>query len=304
MTNDVSIKVHPNVDLTICTFERVLQPDEAAKKNEECHFLTEPLAFGVYARIEKIRDAAKNCRALLWSFWLISGLGSIGYFGFVAYLLHLYKGDGNVAIHAVLFAMIFCYSLTNAAITRSILLSELYDESLPYLLGFFLLAYTGLFIPSVIILFLDGRNTYGIVSCVLYGISLYGPGFYVLIICLLGILWGIICVFEVVFVYIPLLIVGGIIYLIYLACCNNMCKKPKPDEVDNLVYPPNCSVYYYDQNKTIVTQCIICLSDFKQKTYVCVGRCHIKHIFHAKCLNDWLKSKQTCPICISTQGFQ
>ena len=47
-----------------------------------------------------------------------------------------------------------------------------------------------------------------------------------------------------------------------------------------------------DDNKRT---CIICLEDFINGQKVYNLKC--KHIFHMKCLNEWIKRKRTCPLC-------
>lgn len=43
--------------------------------------------------------------------------------------------------------------------------------------------------------------------------------------------------------------------------------------------------------------CAICLSDFEAAEEVCQLRCHELHIFHKKCIVQWLKKKNECPVC-------
>lgn len=45
-------------------------------------------------------------------------------------------------------------------------------------------------------------------------------------------------------------------------------------------------------------ECPICYDDILNDTNVKVTLC--SHIFHDKCLNDWLKNKSTCPVCRAT----
>ncbi len=41
--------------------------------------------------------------------------------------------------------------------------------------------------------------------------------------------------------------------------------------------------------------CIICLEDFKNREEIVTLPC--THIFHTKCIKDWLIEEKSCPIC-------
>ncbi|MGH0140365.1 UNVERIFIED_CONTAM: hypothetical protein FKN15_042106 [Acipenser sinensis] len=43
------------------------------------------------------------------------------------------------------------------------------------------------------------------------------------------------------------------------------------------------------------TLCVVCFSDFESRQLLRVLPCN--HEFHAKCVDKWLKSNRTCPIC-------
>jgi E3 ubiquitin-protein ligase DOA10 len=44
-------------------------------------------------------------------------------------------------------------------------------------------------------------------------------------------------------------------------------------------------------------QCAICLSEFEESQSVSPLPCNIKHYFHTECLEQWMKTKQECPLC-------
>ncbi|KAL6122355.1 hypothetical protein NUSPORA_00595 [Nucleospora cyclopteri] len=48
-------------------------------------------------------------------------------------------------------------------------------------------------------------------------------------------------------------------------------------------------------DETTTTNCVICLGDFKQDAKVL--KLHCKHIYHTKCISDWLKENNYCPFC-------
>ena len=44
-------------------------------------------------------------------------------------------------------------------------------------------------------------------------------------------------------------------------------------------------------------ECIICTEKFAEDTEVCELGCDERHIFHVKCINEWMKRSTTCPVC-------
>ncbi|KAG6682480.1 RING-H2 finger protein ATL57-like [Carya illinoinensis] len=51
-----------------------------------------------------------------------------------------------------------------------------------------------------------------------------------------------------------------------------------------------------------ITDCAICLNEFQQKEAVkTIPFC--KHVFHPCCIDTWLSSQVTCPVCRSTRFF-
>ncbi|KAL4231281.1 RING finger protein 24 [Mactra antiquata] len=44
--------------------------------------------------------------------------------------------------------------------------------------------------------------------------------------------------------------------------------------------------------------CPVCLDDFLKKEKIAVCSCH--HVFHSRCLLEWLQRKNNCPLCKAT----
>lgn len=65
----------------------------------------------------------------------------------------------------------------------------------------------------------------------------------------------------------------------------------KKDNTENFIY----LTFPYQQEE--VTECIICLSQYKKDDIVCELKCHRLHIFHDECFIEWRKRKSVCPIC-------
>ncbi|XP_050296233.1 E3 ubiquitin-protein ligase RNF38 isoform X3 [Anthonomus grandis grandis] len=62
-------------------------------------------------------------------------------------------------------------------------------------------------------------------------------------------------------------------------------------EIDQLVsYKYNADTHEGDQ-----TSCVVCMCDFEARQMLRVLPC--SHEFHAKCIDKWLRSNRTCPIC-------
>ena len=48
-----------------------------------------------------------------------------------------------------------------------------------------------------------------------------------------------------------------------------------------------------DSNK----QCSICFEDYVENDVVVTLPCDTRHMFHESCIKEWLKQKDTCPLC-------
>lgn len=65
-------------------------------------------------------------------------------------------------------------------------------------------------------------------------------------------------------------------------------NKPEIDQLPSYKY--NVDSHEGDQ-----TSCVICMCDFETRQILRVLPC--SHEFHAKCVDKWLKTNRTCPIC-------
>ncbi|KRT83684.1 zinc finger protein [Oryctes borbonicus] len=64
----------------------------------------------------------------------------------------------------------------------------------------------------------------------------------------------------------------------------------KPEIEQLLSYKFNADTHQGDQ-----TSCVVCMCDFEARQLLRVLPC--SHEFHAKCVDKWLRSNRTCPIC-------
>ena len=46
-----------------------------------------------------------------------------------------------------------------------------------------------------------------------------------------------------------------------------------------------------------LAECVICMCEFEDSDQIAELRCDSRHIFHTKCIEDWLKNNDTCPNC-------
>ena len=73
-----------------------------------------------------------------------------------------------------------------------------------------------------------------------------------------------------------------------------VCKLSSKQNVNVYMY---YSLYYYDPKKTIARECPICLEDFKDNGLICISKCYHEHVFHEKCIVEWLAINPICPMC-------
>lgn len=311
MTSTITVKVHPDA---VCTFEKIAAPHEAPPaeincfigRNSGCYLYCIPLGEWGIEQIEKKTNAMLESRGLMLSCWVISGLAALGHLGLTCYLMSVYKDMDtyNIAVPIVCTPFTFLFILTNSSLYRRYITKETFDEDCHAILIFFSIvfafAHVGLSIAFIPILFCDGYTAQGIISCIFLVLGSYGIVYYALTVFILFITWLIIAILESIFGS----IVRIVYYIFYYTCCKDVCIKEDSQAAYDKDRPQGCSLYYYDKNKTTVSQCSICLCDFKPRARICVGICHATHIFHAKCLNDWLKNRSSCPICTSTSGFR
>jgi E3 ubiquitin-protein ligase RNF38/44 len=62
------------------------------------------------------------------------------------------------------------------------------------------------------------------------------------------------------------------------------------DQLPSYLYKPDTHQSINDQ-----TCCVVCMCDFEARQLLRVLPC--SHEFHARCVDKWLKTNRTCPIC-------
>lgn len=65
------------------------------------------------------------------------------------------------------------------------------------------------------------------------------------------------------------------------------------DEIINITYIKSININEIDEENK---QCSICLEEYDEKSNLNrLMRC--KHVFHETCINKWIKTNETCPLC-------
>eukprot|EP00826_Nyctotherus_ovalis_P036157 TRINITY_DN3188_c0_g1_i15.p1 TRINITY_DN3188_c0_g1~~TRINITY_DN3188_c0_g1_i15.p1 ORF type:complete len:243 (-),score=50.39 TRINITY_DN3188_c0_g1_i15:217-945(-) len=124
-----------------------------------------------------------------------------------------------------------------------------------------------------------------------YGYALLGIAYLSCFDCVTG--------FAVLIVILILCFIGLIIEgIVRLIICNLNCP-----EQDVLVLRYKYQLFSYDVNIFGKNECVICLSDFNGKEEVVVLSCHSSHIFHEKCMIEWIQRSDLCPVCRKEISF-
>jgi len=90
------------------------------------------------------------------------------------------------------------------------------------------------------------------------------------------------------------------------ACFQNLCsflkfnKDKNKDNNDNIYDDIKLGNQFisYKMNKRderLECECVICLEDIKYNDNVILTECF--HMYHEKCIRDWFKISNICPIC-------
>ncbi|XP_041370441.1 RING finger protein 24-like [Gigantopelta aegis] len=85
---------------------------------------------------------------------------------------------------------------------------------------------------------------------------------------------------------------------ILLICFLCFCRMWRIRRYQSRKETTGCIHVSYAKNKTCCNDnCAVCLEEFQPKETITI--CPCKHGFHKKCLSEWLKQHNTCPMCKS-----
>ncbi len=91
-----------------------------------------------------------------------------------------------------------------------------------------------------------------------------------------------------------LMVIGFCEFLIRLFMCRLACPYDQPKR-KTYTY----AVYRFGQGLAKeAKQCAICLGDYTaDDDSICALKCMTSHVFHEKCIFEWLKKQEYCPVC-------
>jgi hypothetical protein len=84
-------------------------------------------------------------------------------------------------------------------------------------------------------------------------------------------------------------------------------NKNKPEEVEEAFIDliPESEIKDVEKFHGENSDCIVCLNSFQSGDLVTTLPC--SHVYHSKCIKDWLKTNPTCPVCkyeITKENFK
>jgi hypothetical protein len=75
----------------------------------------------------------------------------------------------------------------------------------------------------------------------------------------------------------------------------NARSYENPVDQDILSSLPDITIEDVNKLPQDKKDCVICLSKYENGEKAIIIPC--THLFHSKCIQDWFKSQNTCPIC-------
>ena len=87
-------------------------------------------------------------------------------------------------------------------------------------------------------------------------------------------------------VFLGLLSFSGVVQILYVNCkaCYEDCLQNNKIKIRKI-----------KEDELLLNECIICLENYKKDDKISILSCD--HYYHTKCLNEWLKKKEECPLC-------
>jgi len=246
-------------------------PREQVNRKKEPHCAVDNLEYSLEC-LRKLANCVPPTSLIHYFLIIISAVSILGHLAFQGYLIYEFKNEEALKPFSVLFTCILLFLIAQGVVVWKLITSDEFSllRSLTY---FKVLIIYLLFFCSVTVYLKKSHARYCVISCILFvcGINVYG--IYTLIL-------AIVILFHM-FLY----LIEALLYC--------LCFKSSNAEETNDDY----NIYYYERNKVSITECVICLEEFKENDIIRVGKCHGTHIFHERCITEWLKSKFICPLC-------
>jgi hypothetical protein len=92
--------------------------------------------------------------------------------------------------------------------------------------------------------------------------------------------------------------IGILCYLVMICYYIFMRDKSEVEEIEPFRYY-KFPIMKYKRSVNYNKECSVCLMNFEKNTKVRVLPCSVEkpHIYHVKCIDEWLSKNKTCPIC-------
>ncbi len=220
-----------------------------------------------------------------YSLWALTLL--IGYFGFYVYFLCLHAtvpDSTSFAVDVVLLVLSAVYIYYVVMELFNAIKGRTASDCFITIYTWFQCMYIGISVFMAVVLLFQ-KDMYGVVfATAVYSISVV-HAFVVT-------LWTLVA---------PVVAVSGVIELVVrLLLCRMSCPYIQPKQK---VY--NYALYRFGQGLAKgAKQCTICLEDYTaEDSSLCVLKCITSHVFHEKCIFEWIKKQEYCPICRSEIKF-
>ena len=101
---------------------------------------------------------------------------------------------------------------------------------------------------------------------------------------------------DLVIVAIPAIILIILVFKYFQDLCNNRNNREEHQQLTQNQVSPNENLI----EEIVIDnldECCICLERMKTKNRTTLKVLTCKHVFHTKCIEEWNKINNTCPIC-------
>ena len=241
------------------------------KKVEDSHdhWCTNRIFSGLNKCCESVDDAINNSRALILIIYIWPICFTVTQ---AIYHICLMASIKNDTMFYGMFPVIASFLAINAVILTVKLKRRPFTECIVFLYTMIIITFIG--ISVLVIKDLTDQHKHLIAYTVIFVLSLGLVGIYSMLCLLMFILYFFMEFFEL---------------MIRLLTCKLSDDKKKT----TLFY----QTYAFDNTKPLAKSCAICLTDFADKESICLSRCQQLHVFHEKCISEWLERNPICPMC-------
>ena len=242
------------------------------KTIEEETWITLRLFHMVSDLYNKGEDIIRNNIKLEYAIYIFSSIFAISHLMFSIYLIAKIDIEENLIVFIMLIPVVLFYLFTNICYLFNRNLDSRECIVCIYTMVMFIYVIPGVIALSALV---KVHRTYGVIFGIFNILAILPIGIHSLGCCI---------------TFFVFLIVQFSELLYRLIFCKWKSKKKNMSSIDY-------NTYYYDSKKTDNKICSICLNDFIQEDLVCVFKCYKDHIYHEKCITEWLQQNPVCPMC-------